>query len=283
MSENQDSFSFVRWTARVVAALGLGFVFVPLIWNWLGELQSETVELYITGVGVPLLTFAGFLAVYLGFLSQREQNDLQREQLEQQQSNFQKDRFESIFFQLLRTHNQIVDDIGCEETRLMFRKEQRNELLQISGRTCFEQFYSEFEESFEEKADENNWTLSDVGASVNATSVYKEWYEDRKSQLNHYFNNLSKIISFVDESDAVEERGEKDRQFYIDLVIAQMSVPELVLFFYHEATLRERKDYVSEVYNLLGKYTFFDQIDPERSLIHEDHSNLYPRALGLER
>jgi hypothetical protein len=106
MSEN--TISLVRWAARIVAALGLGFVFVPLIWSWSGKLPSETVEFYVTGVGVPLLTSAGFLAVYLGFLSQERQNT-------QQEKHLQYDRFESTFFQLLRAHNQIVEDIRIEQ------------------------------------------------------------------------------------------------------------------------------------------------------------------------
>jgi Na+-transporting methylmalonyl-CoA/oxaloacetate decarboxylase gamma subunit len=160
MEENDGSTAFVKWTARIVAALGLGFVFVPIILGWSGELTSESVEFYVTGVGVPLLTFAGFLAVYLGFLSQREQNELQEEQLRKQQKNFQKDRFESTFFQLLRTHNQIVEDIHLPEKEYPHDVDLSNEMMRqlsdespevilISGRRCFEVFYSEFEELFE--------------------------------------------------------------------------------------------------------------------------------------
>jgi len=270
MSENGSSISFVRWTARVVAALGLGFVFLPLIWRWVDKLPSETVEFYVTGVGVPLLTFAGFLAVYLGFLSQERQNT-------QQEEHFQKDRFESTFFQLLRTHNQIVKDIRIEEARettenndplLADEEELYRDIqpIQIHGRSCFKIFYSDFKELFEDRADH-----------FNVASVYEEWFSSHKPQLNHYFNNLTKIISFVDESDV------EDKQFYIDLIIAQMSVPELVLFFYHEAAMRNRKGYVEGVYDLLCKYTFFEQIDPERSLIDEEHANLHPEALGVQR
>jgi len=273
MRETGGSIRFVRWTARIVAALGLGFVFVPLVWNWSGEPRSETIELYITGVGVPLLTFAGFLAVYLGFLSQERQNA-------QQEEHFQKDRFESTFFQLLRTHNQIVSDIRHSYKRQKpppyGSKGEWEEFgtVQLRGRSCFERFYTELENQLEKTALEKNWTNSDEHAPAHMSLAYEEWFEDRKPKLNHYFNNLSKIISFVHRSD-VEEK-----QFYIDLVIAQMSVPELVLFFYHEGAMRERKQYVRGIYDLLDEYTFFEQIAPQRSLIHQQHSNIHEEALG---
>ena len=258
----------------VITGAGLVFVFSPIFdLGWIGKPPSEKVSFYVTGVGVPLLTFAGFLAVLLGFLAQQEQNELQerqlenqREQIEAQQDNFEKDRFESTFFQLLRTHNQIVKDISCGGGR-----------FSGSGRNCFKMFFESFKCSLEENGGED----ADSVGPDEVLKAYEEWYENEKSILNHYFNNLTKIISFVDESDAFpDESTYETKQFYIDLIIAQMSVPELVLFFYHEAAMRGRKEYVEGVYDLLGEYTFFDQIDPKRSLIHERHRQLHPRALG---
>lgn len=281
------------WWGKITAAFlmfavtvaGLVFTFGPMFdLGWLGKPPSDKVSFYVTGVGVPLLTFAGFLAVLLGFLVQQEQNELQEQQIEAQQANFQKNRFESTFFQLLRTHNQIVEDIQCEIDEMTWLqvagieaknpelpKEERK--IQISGRSCFEVFCIEFEKEIWMTLSEEDWRKDPDYGIQRVKSLYKKWFRKRKSQLNHYFNNLTKIISFVDESEV------EDKQFYIDLVIAQMSVPELVLFFYHSAAMMEQKRYAGAVYELLGEYTFFEQIDPERSLIHEQHSRLHEEAL----
>ena len=271
-----------------MAAIGLGFVFVPIILGWWGKLPGETVEFYVTGVGVPLLTFAGFLAVYLGFLSQSEQNEIQkrqietqRRQIEAQQANFEKDRFENTFFQLLRTQNQIVEDIRIEENREttidLDPTTQEVETIQIHGRSCFKRLYSEFEESFEEKADEKGWGDLDSAEEGKVQWVYTNWFADRKSDLNHYFSHLSKLISFVHRSD-VEDKG-----FYIDLITAQMSMPEQKLFFYHVNLKKDAANYrhLKDAYEVLGKHTFFEQVD-KGTLAHELHYRLNEAALGME-
>ena len=111
---------------RLTYLLGGGVlvsVFVALALGQWGNLPDSDATFYVTEIAIPLLTFTGFLAVYLGFRSQEEQNELQEKQLRKQQENFQKDRFESTFFQLLRTHNQIVEDVRVEKERKATRYE----------------------------------------------------------------------------------------------------------------------------------------------------------------
>lgn len=131
MSDNDDSDKWWQFPTYVIEpltyVLGGGVlvsVLVALVLGRLEVLPDSDATFYVTEIAVPLLTFTGFLAVYLGFRSQEEQNELQekqlenqRKQIEAQQENFQKDRFESTFFQLLRTHNQVVNDIRIEQKR----------------------------------------------------------------------------------------------------------------------------------------------------------------------
>lgn len=302
MNQNDDS---KRWWENpkvviailtVVAGLGLVSVFLPLGLSWGDVLSSKKAQFYVTEVGVPLLTFAGFLAVYLGFLSQRQQNKLQereldnqREQIEAQQANFQKDRFESTFFQLLRTQNQIVEDIQVERKRKTTEGEMMPEFktvregkkdvetILINGRRCLQLFYSELSHLFERATEKKGWEEAESGKEPKIRWVYAKWFSSRKSELNHYFNHLAKIISFVHRSDIQE------KEFYIDLLIAQMSMPELKLFFYHVNLLKDESGHrhLREVHEVLGEYTFFEQID-RRSLAHDQHYQLNREALGME-
>ena len=276
-------------------------VLVALALGRLGVLPDGDVTFYITEIAVPLLTFTGFLAVYLGFRSQEEQNELQERQLENQrkeieaqQKNFQKDRFESTFFQLLRTHNQIVEDIRIEQKRKTTEQTEPPpsdiptivdpsettepvETVPIRGRSCFEHFYSEFEELFEEKADEKSWSDLESAKEGRVRWVYTNWFADRKSDLNHYFSHLSKLISFVHRSDV------EDKDFYIGLVTAQMSMPEQKLFFYHVNLKKDESNYrhLRDAHEVLGEYTFFEQVD-KRALAHDLHYRLNKAALGMK-
>lgn len=251
----------------VVAGAGLVSVFLPLGLSWCDVLPSKDAQFYVTEVGVPLLTFAGFLAVYLGFLSQRQQNELQKEQLKKQQQNFQKDRFESTFFQLLRTHNEIVNDFSCELPGAISR----------NGRRCIEKLYSDFKGEFERRADEKGWGDSECAEEGKVRWVYEKWFSSRKSELNHYFSHLARLISFVHRSDV------DDKEFYIGLITAQMSLPEQKLFFYHTTLKKNESEHrhLKEIYELLGEYTFFKQVG-FKSLIHEQHYQLNKGALGVD-
>lgn len=247
----------------VVTGAGLVFVFSPIFdLGWIGKPPSEKVSFYVTGVGVPLLTFAGFLAVLLGFLSQERQNA-------QQEEHFQKDRFESTFFQLLRTHNQIAEGVSWRRGSTRF----------LSGRIGFKEFYSDFDCNLKRKYKNEEWGESKNNEEVEkrVREVYMSLFESDKYHLSPYYNNLSKTISFV------EERATGDKHFYIDLVIAQMSLTELRLFFYHEVATRQGSEapYLDNVRGLLKKYTFFRQIEPT-SLCRERHAELNKEALGVD-
>jgi hypothetical protein len=277
----------------VVPAAGLVFVFGPIL-GWFGH-PPEGGSFYITEVGVPLLTFAGFLAVFLGFLSQWEQNDLQRRQLNnqrrqldnqrrqlnKQQENFQKERFEQTFFQLLRTHNEIVNDISCPsripvEYGDYGREPTKWNVLSTQGRMCLESFYSGFEEKFRELAEENDWNGIQCKEEGKVSFAYEQWFSEKKSQLDHYFNTLSQSIIFVHTSDV------DNKQFYVNLIVSQMSSAELKLFYYHTVCKRNQSnfDYVGDVYELLAEYQFFGQLE-KNSLAHENHYHLNKPALGI--
>jgi hypothetical protein len=230
------------------------------------NISFSVARFYVTGVGVPLLTFAGFLAVYLGFLSQREQNDLQREQTETQRANFQRDRFESTFFQLLRTQNQITSSLGQGTSR-----------FSLEGKGYIKILYNNFESDFETKSKKNDWGDTECSQKHIVRSTYTKWFSNRKSELNHYFNHLSKIICFV------QRKGPKDKHFYIDLVASQMSVPELKLFFYHVNLMKDETNHrdLRTAHDVVGEYAFFSRLD-HKSLAHEQHYYLNKRALGVK-
>ena len=144
------------------------------------------------------------------------------------------------------------------------------------GKKLLKVFYLEFENLFKEKADEKDWSDTEISKEGRVSWVYEKWFSDRKSELNHYFKHLTKLIIYVHRSDV------QDKDFYIDLVTSQMSEPELKLFFYHINLKKNDSNhrYLRDAHDILGEYTFFEQID-RRSLIHNQHYQLNKEALGM--
>jgi hypothetical protein len=69
----------------IFLAFGVGVIVSGFAYWFSGWLPLSGLMFFTGGVGVPLITTAGFLAVYLSFLAQKEANQQQEKALEEQQ------------------------------------------------------------------------------------------------------------------------------------------------------------------------------------------------------
>lgn len=192
---------------------------------------------FLGGTVAALWSLAGILLIYVAFLGQRLQiihqeeeirlnrqvleetrKELagQREQLEQQNTIFRSQSFESTFFQLLSLHHQIVAAITVERTH---GPKTGNT---YKGRDAFEEFYRDFR---------LNFAPSDEGPDSAQEQLaidrdYRLLYRPLEADFGHYFRNLYRIIKLVDQS------GLENRKQYSDFARAQLSSYELVCLFY---------------------------------------------------
>jgi len=148
----------------------------------------------------------------------REELKGQKEQLEQQNLTFKKQRFENTFFQLLQSHQYIVESV------ITFEK-MSGETFEHKGTGFFKKIYSVFKK---EKMNDLAFTILDEAVFLNALNkVYPQFFHNYHDQLGHYFTNLYNIVKFIDRSEI------DDKKFYTNLLRAKLSNNELLLLFYN--------------------------------------------------
>ncbi len=217
--------------------------------------------------------FAGlaFVGVILAILLQSEELGLQRreleltraelegqkEQLKQQNRTLTKQSLENTFFQLLKLHIDIVTAIDLTDIH--------TKAVKARGRDCFNEFHRMLGKTF---AQAPRHDFYDEHKRID--QVYKNFFSQNQADLGHYFRNLYHVFKFVSELPV------EDRQFYADLVVAQLSSHELALLFYNclsEYGERRFKPLV-EQFGILENLS-------TRLLFDQSHISLYdPLAYG---
>ena len=219
------------------------------------------------------LAFAGI--IFTIFLQKRELT-FQREELEdtriefiKQNDTLKKQRFENTFFQLLRLHNDIVDKLKIKavdgETysnrefflgaikELKYRstceyfkysaliKLETHEIAEFkANREALHGFFQKLEK--EEISNLLVLTNTDIENFIsepisnkeeNIKKEYENFFHRVQYNLGHYFRNLYHIYKYVHISQLIEP---DEKQFYCNIVRAQLSTDELVLIFYNAIT-----------------------------------------------
>lgn len=266
--------------------------------------------LMVVNWAVPLLSFAGFIAVYLGFKEQKAQNELLEKQLEHQENalldqkkRFEKQNFEDNFFRLLSVQLEIIDSL--EIRKIYYYKSAINDFERALGtdnesgssspklgkvgsrskittrsRDCFEAMYEEFKELYTNAKKKSNKTETRIDEEGLVVKSYEMFWTYRKGDLNHYFGNLSSIVSYVSRPSHFNLDYENER-FYIDILKGQMSVYELRLLYYHCFVHQDGKHRMHGLMPMLEHYRFFRELSPY-FLLDQSHRVFYNQeAFGV--
>lgn len=220
-----------------------------------------------------LFSALAFAGIIFTILLQKRELKLQREELEETRGEFikqnetlQKQRFENTFFQLLSLHNEIVDKLKIKpidgetyEKREFFvgavkdlKYRSTCEYFKFSALTKLEstevndfkgnrEIQHDFFHKLEKDEIKNLKGLSnqDIENFISepiedkeqiVKTEYERFYHRYQYNLGHYFRNLYHIFKYVHKTNLI---GTKEKQFYCNIVRAQLSTDELVLIFYN--------------------------------------------------
>lgn len=249
------------------------FVFIAwgLTWFFLADNNQRGTFGDMFGAVNALFSGLAFGGVIYAILLQRLELKLQRKELEltrgelegqkhqlkAQNETLQKQNFETTFFQLLRLHNDITNDIDIGEAN------------RFKGRDCFKEFYNRFRVLWSRNIQEHQ----ENNELEHINKTYLKFYEGLQSEFGHYFRSLYNIIKLIDNSEV------EDKRLYTNLVRAQLSSFELLLLFYNALS-----EMGSEKFKpLIEKYSLLKTL-PRKQLINpEDHIPLYSnKAYGDE-
>jgi hypothetical protein len=205
------------------------------------------------------LAFAGLI---YAILLQREELEFQRQELIEtraelkgqkehlaaQSKTLQKQNFENTFFQLLRLHHDIVSAMEFDGN---------------AGRECFESFLQNFAGHY------RDLRTTSPGEMLN--TAYLRFHEELQGRTGHYFRNLYNLVKFVKNSDV------ENKQFYANLVRAQLSSNELTLLFYNCLSSLG----ITKFKPLVEEFALLENMDQDKAL--PEHRSLYEEGAFRER
>lgn len=231
-------------------ALKLGFPIDTSIFGNYGDV--------VGGVVGALWSLAGVLLFYAALKLQREDLNLQRQELvksreiaQEQSKTFHVQRFENTFFNLLDLHHEIVKGIDI--------RKNKTEIV-AQGRDCFKYIYND---DLRGHVAVRKVPNDDIDGII---SVYLNTYERNQSDLGHYFRNLYHIFKYIHFSDV--SFPEKHR--YANFARAQLSSFELLLLFYNCLS----RNGVEKFKPLIETYQVLKNM-PLEKLVHPSHKNQY--------
>ena len=213
---------------------------------------------YLQGAVASLWSLAGLLFIYVAFLGQRQQllsQDAelqnQRRQFEMQQASILQESFETAFFRLLDSQNQIVS---------AFRLDDRGD-GPPEGRACFNRWYGPFRDAFLKGLEGQDPGLAEQREFV--CKHYEEFYGLHQAELGHYFRNLYHLVKFVKVSHI------HDKRRYTSLARAQLSAYELVFLFYNGISVFGEK-----FKPLIEEFGLLEHLETNL-LFHPSHAKFY--------
>lgn len=161
---------------------------------------------YLQGTTASQWALAGVFLIFVAFLAQMLQ-------LRLQQAQFERQSFETSFFQLLTLHGQLVSDI----------RDTLDGGSDAEGRQMFPLLHKRMKNLYEDAIE----TKEDTEQL--AVKCYEALFEKHPEILGHYFRHLYHIIKFI--ADSKTEPPDKKR--YASIVRAQLSVYEHALLHYN--------------------------------------------------
>ena len=238
---------------------------------------------FLAGTLGPFWALAGVAIIYVAFLGQqlqllyqqeelkenreelksaREEVEAQKKEMQEQNETLRLQRFESMFFELLKFHGEIVNSLEIPDVKILYGPGASD-----NGRDCFRIMYDELKVKFDS-------ILPLAGASEAIRQSYTAFYQTRQAIVGHYFRHLYKITKFIDDSllipEDIELEDEK-KSDYADLMRAQLSTYEQLLLWYNCLdTIGKKFKPLVEKYNLVKNV-------PKAKLLHPDHRILYDK------
>ena len=199
----------------IVLGLGIIFWFLLRILFWEGYWNTaQNVNMTDAGqIGDFVGGLAGTFFTLVGVLLLFETLALQRKELMESRKVFEKQQFETTYFNLISLYQEIVKSLHFE---VVDESSERS----FNGKDFFEQQRKKFYEEF---------VIQDLfGRSrKHARIKYIEFYTLTKEQTSHYFRTLYRIFKFIYNS----KFNEEEKMHYAKIVRAQLSESEL--FFIH--------------------------------------------------
>jgi len=237
-------------TSKIALAVVTGVVGTVIIYaaflivaTWpISTYSIEKAGVFGDSFGVLTSIFSGlaFAGVIWTVLTQLEELSITRDQLKNQ-------GIENAFFQMLRLHNEMLNEIDLSETT-------GPGIIVTTGRDVINVFRNRLITHFQKI----NSSEPNLDEKEKANKAYYNFWRQHQSELAHYFRFLFNLFKYIHESES------DNKEAYAKLVRAQLSNQELALLFYNCLSPQGEKFMVyAKAYSLFDNMTDKDLIIPD--------------------
>ncbi|WP_193726668.1 putative phage abortive infection protein [Paenibacillus guangzhouensis] len=216
---------------------------------------------WLGGTSTPLLTLAGFLMILASFIVQRQQLLNSQKEVHEQKYTLGRQRFDSVFFNMVQLHNEIVKSMEYTELKynpLNYTDFHNKIPVHKSGKERLIELVND------------SGIVSNIATKQELMDKFEKLYNKNDDLLGHYFRNLYNLIKIIDESEDIirynADTGELDmdmtdreRKRYIRIIRAQLSFSELILIFFNSLTENGR-----EFKELIEKHKLLNNLKTEK-------------------
>lgn len=234
---------------------------------------------FIGGLVGAIWSLASFILLYVSLQQQKEDVRLTNEALtlqieefkqqkvelegtkialEEQSKTQELQRFESTFFNLLRLHQNIRDEISVRSIK------KTNGVVvsddKYTGKDCFARFYNGIKNYYEAFSDKT------ISEDLFNYIYFNGCFDNHQANLGHYFRNLYQILKFIKKS----KLDKNEQKFYSNILRAQLSLYELGLLFYNCLSSVGNKDFKP----LIEDFNFLENLDTG-IILDEKHIEMY--------
>ncbi|WP_045521345.1 putative phage abortive infection protein [Neobacillus niacini] len=266
---------------------------------------------FVAGSTVPFLTFSSFVLLSATLITQQVQLKVQMKELKLSREEFEKtnkeldeqnrtlvlQRFENTFFNILSSHNEVMDSIRPKfkeiyekfksksevERELKFFNDNNSFLYEDVLLKWFKFDPNDFKgilsgERVNENASkslaycrENIDLVHEFFVKVYQTrefkyilinQVYEEIYNEYHHILGHFFRSMHRIVKYVDNSNIINN---EEKKFYLGIVRSQITSYEHIMLFYNCLSPYGNDGFLP----LVKRYDFLDEMKDEL-LINKD-------------
>lgn len=199
---------------------------------------------FFGGILNPLLSFLSLLALVItlrqtdlalkqnriALEQSKEELELSRKEMErsadaqtEQVKNIKLQAFEQTYFELLRLHGTIVEQVTFHPRTFIANLSGAPRAAPPSGQDAFAKFSNELQKTLPPPAER----LKNGAPTESAIEICNAYFSKNQKSLGHYFRTLYNVIKFVDQGNT------DNKKFYSNLLRAQLSSDQLALIFFN--------------------------------------------------
>lgn len=237
-AKDRVKISSLVFLALVIAVMLVWFLFANHYMESFFALKAEEAGQFGDSFGVLTCLFSGLamIGVFYTIHLQRVELSAMSKEFKEQNETLKIQKFENTFFNLLKLHNDCVNELDYVSRRGHLHGV---DIPRFEGRLVFTIVYQEIIAHFFPYESQN----SELGIINKLLRAFNALYQESGEHFGHYFKTFYSVLKFLDQSSM------EDKRPYINILLAQISNSQgmlILLYSINSCASRDFKDLIKK-------------------------------------